>query len=88
MSNKESTSYISNISYEIENMLAKGKTFDEIKAHIEDLQDKEKFPPNLEFVGAHFDEKYAMSICAFMDVNRGEKIDYIFTTNYIEFKFS
>ena len=88
MKNKETTSYIANVSYDIENMLAIGATFEEVELYIEDLQEDNKFPPNLEFVGAHFDEKYAMSVCAFMDVNITEKIDYIFTANYIEFKFS
>ena len=84
----ESTSYISDISYKIENWLAAKMPEEKIIEEIKELQKEGDFPPNLEFVGAHFDEKYAMSVCAFMDVNITEKIDYIFTANYIEFKFS
>ena len=73
----ENTSYIANISYQIEDMLAAGKSEDDVRKYIEKLQNDDgenKFPENLEFVGAYFDETFGSSGCAFLDTNTGETI--------------
>ena len=70
----ESTSYISQISYRIEEWLFQGQSIKEIKSNIAKLQSNGKFPKNLELIDAYFDETYSSSGCAFLDTNTGETI--------------
>ncbi|MGL4656648.1 MAG: hypothetical protein ACRCWM_12335 [Sarcina sp.] len=76
---QENTSHISNISYDIENMLSEGKSIDKVKEYINKLKnegDKNgiKFPKNLELADAVFDEKSSIGVCAFLDTNTGQTI--------------
>ena len=79
----ESTSYISNVSYEIENMLADGMSIDKVKEYIYKLQYiDEIFPKNLKFVDAEFDKEFSVGACAFIDTNTGETIVGFAGTNF------
>ncbi|MGL4656646.1 MAG: hypothetical protein ACRCWM_12325 [Sarcina sp.] len=76
---QENTSHISNISYDIENMLSEGKSIEEIESYIRYLKKNGnengiKFPENLELVDAFFDEKSSIGVCAFLDTNTGQTI--------------
>ena len=78
----ENTSYISDISYQIEVWLDEKMTIEEIKILIIDLQKENKFPPNLEFINGYFDEGGGSSGCAFLDKNTGETIVGFAGTNW------
>ncbi|MGL4654596.1 MAG: lipase family protein, partial [Sarcina sp.] len=71
---KENTSYISNVVYDIENMLSKGMSIATIEGYIGELQKKGEFPENLELAETLFDEKYSVGACAFVDTNTGGTI--------------
>ncbi|MGL4654768.1 MAG: hypothetical protein ACRCWM_02615 [Sarcina sp.] len=71
---KENTSFISNIVYEIENMLSKGTSTEKIKDYIIALQKDGEFPENLELAEMFFDENTSIGACAFVDINTGETI--------------
>ncbi|MGL4654779.1 MAG: hypothetical protein ACRCWM_02670 [Sarcina sp.] len=77
----ENTSYVSAISYDIEDWWYAGLSENTIKDRIEDLQEKGKFPKNLEYVGSYYDDKYSISGCAFKDTNTGETIMGMAGTN-------
>lgn len=70
----ENTSYVSNISYKIENWLYKGLCLEDIQGEIDKLKEKKEFPNNLVLVDAYFDRILGSSGCAFLDVNTGETI--------------
>ncbi|MGL4655401.1 MAG: SA1320 family protein [Sarcina sp.] len=83
---KESTSYVSYISYEIENMFAQGKDLGKIKAYIAELKEKKneegvQFPENLNLVDAYFDPETSVSASALVDTNTGEVIIGVAGTN-------
>ena len=70
----ENTSYISQISYTIEEWLFNGMSKKEIDEKLIDLQQDGEFPKNLELIDAYFDEEFSSSACAFIDTNTGETI--------------
>ncbi|MBP1046582.1 hypothetical protein I6N96_09810 [Enterococcus sp. BWM-S5] len=70
----ENTSYISDISYMIENWLYQGKSIAQIEALINDRKNSGQFPANLNLVNAFYDKGSGTSGCAFYDVNTGETI--------------
>jgi hypothetical protein len=70
----ENTSYISKISYQIEDWLFEGKRLKYINNTIENLQEKEEFPKNLRLIDIYFDKSFGSSGCAFLDTNTGETI--------------
>ena len=61
MSKMENTSYISQIAYQIENMLFAGKTLKDIEKYIKYLQNNGDFPSNLQLVDAYFDTEFGSS---------------------------
>lgn len=70
-SDTETTSAVSTISYEIENAKYNGLTDKKIKIQLKKLQNKDKFPSNLEYVDSFYDPKTSLSGVAFKDVNTG-----------------
>lgn len=72
----ENTSYISEISYKIENWLHQGYSIEKIKKFIvaEQNANPPTFPKNLKLVDAYYDSFYGSSGCAFIDSNTGETI--------------
>ncbi|MGL4654781.1 MAG: hypothetical protein ACRCWM_02680 [Sarcina sp.] len=70
----ENTSFVSAISYDIEDWWYDGLSEEKIIKKIKDLQKDGKFPKNLEYVGSYYDDKYSISGCAFKDTNTGETI--------------
>ena len=54
----ENTSYISDISYQIEKWLYNGYNIESIKEMIIKLQGKGKFPKNLELIDTFLDKSY------------------------------
>lgn len=71
-SSTETTSAIATISYEVENALYNGLEKDDIDVQIQDLQENNKFPSNLEFVDAKYDPQTSFSAVAFRDTNTGK----------------
>ncbi|MGL4655780.1 MAG: hypothetical protein ACRCWM_07850 [Sarcina sp.] len=78
----ENTSYISNMSYNIEVWLDEGKSLSKIKELIKKEQNKGGFPPNLELVDAYFDNENSISGSAFVDIYTGETIVGFAGTNW------
>ncbi|MEF9920486.1 MAG: hypothetical protein RR945_05670 [Erysipelotrichaceae bacterium] len=72
----ENTSYIADISYQIENWLHQGHSIGTIRKFIKDLQNSTPptFPRNLELINAYYDRFGGSSGCAFLDTNTGETI--------------
>lgn len=68
------STYIAEISYQIEKWLYQGKTNKEISDKIRELQNHGEFPSNLVFVDAYLDGYGGTSGCAFLDTNTGETI--------------
>ena len=73
-SNTEETSAVSTISYEVENALVDGLNTKEISKQIAKLQNKGKFPSNLQLVDAFYDSKTSLSGTAFLDQNTGKVV--------------
>ena len=73
-SNTEKTSAVSTISYEVENALVDGLNTKEISKQIAKLQNKGKFPSNLQLVDAFYDSKTSLSGTAFLDQNTGKVV--------------
>ncbi|EPE2274622.1 hypothetical protein ACSG6T_002466 [Enterococcus faecalis] len=67
----ETTSAVATISYEIENAKYNGLKDSQIKAQLKKLQNKDKFPSNLEYVDSFYDSKTSLSGAAFKDVSTG-----------------
>ncbi|MGL4654764.1 MAG: SA1320 family protein, partial [Sarcina sp.] len=78
---QENTSHISNVVYNIENMLAQGLGVVEIEDYIANLKKNEQFPENLELAEMFFDENTSIGACAFVDTNTGETIVGVAGTN-------
>ncbi|HCQ8738713.1 TPA: hypothetical protein ACN1NE_001145 [Enterococcus faecalis] len=68
----ETTSAIARISYEIENAKYIDLKNRKIKEQLQELQDKNKFPANLEFIDAFYDKKTSLSSVAFKDISTGK----------------
>lgn len=71
------STFVADISYEIENILHDGETKEDIAIFVENLKESEevgKFPSNLEFIDAYFDSFFGSSGCAFLDTKTGETI--------------
>ncbi|WP_421503205.1 hypothetical protein [Enterococcus faecalis] len=68
----ETTSAIARISYEIENAKYIDLKNRKIKEQLQELQDKNKFPANLEFIDAFYDKKTSLSGVAFKDISTGK----------------
>ncbi len=70
----EATSAVSTISYEVENALVNNIPLKEVQGQIDTLQEKGKFPSNLQLVDAFYDPKTSSSGVAFLDNNTGKVI--------------
>lgn len=70
----EATSAVSTISYEIENALVNKVPLKEVQGQIDTLQEKGKFPSNLQLVDAFYDKKTSSSGVAFLDTNTGKVV--------------
>lgn len=70
----EATSAVSTISYEVENALVNNIPLKEVQGQIDTLQEKGKFPSNLQLVDAFYDPKTSSSGVAFLDNNTGKVV--------------
>lgn len=78
----ENTSTVSTIAYEVENALVNNVPLKEVQGQIDTLQEKGKFPSNLQLVDAFYDPKTSSSGVAFLDNNTGKVIVGFAGTNF------
>ncbi|MGG5341641.1 hypothetical protein [Enterococcus sp. AZ192] len=78
----ESTSAVSTISYEVENAHVNKVEKKDIDKQIYDLQNKNKFPSNLQYIDSFYDSKNSSSGVAFLDKNTGKVVVGFAGTNW------
>ncbi|MGY3777952.1 alpha/beta hydrolase family protein [Isobaculum melis] len=72
--NGESTSTVAEISYEIERMLAKGQSQEDIRSYVQNLKREHGFPKTLKYQDSFYDPKTGVAGCAFLDTRTGQMI--------------
>jgi hypothetical protein len=78
----EATSAVSTITYEVENAHVKDLKKEDINKQIIKLQEKNKFPKNLQYVDSFYDPKTSSSGTAFLDLNTGNVVVGFAGTNW------